>query len=68
MTNDKVIEKKNSTPSSKNTTATAAHPNNPLLFVSSVSGCIYSICKMGVMNMTRLETPERRSKTKKLKS
>jgi len=62
---EKIIEKKFNL-FDENTTSTAAHPNNPNLYISSINGLVYSLCKMSIMNMEKMESPDKQGKSKKL--
>jgi len=57
LTKDKIIEKKFNL-FDENTTSTASHPNNPNIFIASINGCIYSLCKMSITNMEK-ESPDK---------
>lgn len=62
ITKEKIIEKKFNL-FEENTTSTASHPNNPKIYIGSINGCIYSLCKMNIMNMEK-ESPDKQGKTK----
>lgn len=67
ITSERIIEKKFNI-FDENTTSTASHPNNPNIFIASINGLIYSLSKMNIMNMEKIETPDSKGKSKWLKT